>query len=98
MAQHERNNNSTNNESTNGYETTSTHIHVQIDQIQRRKTMLFRFRSSASPESGLGTSHTSLHGSGQECTNEISEDMYYEVEPLQPLGICKALYAFDGMK
>lgn len=56
------------------------------------------FRSSASPESGLGTSHTSLHGSGQENTNEqlLNEDMYYEVEPLQPLGICKALYAFDG--
>lgn len=55
-------------------------------------------RSSASPESGLGTSHTSLHGSGQEGTNEqlLNEDMYYEVEPLQPLGICKALYAFDG--
>lgn len=55
-------------------------------------------RSSASPESGLGTSHTSLHGSGQECSNEqiLNEDMYYEVEPLQPLGICKALYAFDG--
>lgn len=45
----------------------------------------------------MGTSHTSLHGSGQE-TNEqmLNEDMYYEVEPLQPLGICKALYAFDG--
>ncbi|XP_031620569.1 formin-binding protein 1-like [Contarinia nasturtii] len=54
--------------------------------------------SSASPESGLGTSHTSLHGSGQEGTNEqiINDDMYYEVEPLQPLGICKALYAFDA--
>lgn len=26
----------------------------------------------------------------------LNEDMYYEVEPLQPLGICKALYAFDG--
>lgn len=54
--------------------------------------------SSASPESGLGTSHTSLHGSGQEGTNEqlLNEDMYYEVEPLQPLGICKALYAFDA--
>lgn len=22
--------------------------------------------------------------------------MYYEVEPLQPLGTCRALYAFDG--
>lgn len=60
--------------------------------------MGFDDSSSASPESGLGTSHTSLHGSGQESTNEqmINDEMYYEVEPLQPLGICKALYAFDG--
>lgn len=26
----------------------------------------------------------------------VNEEMYYEVEPIQPLGICKALYAFDG--
>lgn len=56
-------------------------------------------RSSASPESGLGTSRTSLHGSGQESTNEqmLSEDVYYELDPLEPLGLCKALYAFAGI-
>lgn len=53
--------------------------------------------SSASPESGLGTSHTSLPGSGQGSTNEqnMHDDMY-DPEPLQPLGTCKALYPFDG--
>ncbi len=57
------------------------------------------FSSSASPESGLGTSHTSLPGSGQDCTTEqhIQDDLY-DVEPLQPLGTCKALYPFDGKK
>lgn len=54
--------------------------------------------SSASPESGLGTSHSSLPGSGQGSTNDqhINEDMYYDTEPIQPLGTCKALYPFDG--
>ncbi|XP_023033151.1 formin-binding protein 1-like isoform X7 [Drosophila willistoni] len=56
--------------------------------------------SSASPESGLGTSHTSLPGSGQGSANEnaIGEDAYYEteVEPLQPLGTCRALYPFEA--
>ncbi|KAH8378926.1 hypothetical protein KR009_002127, partial [Drosophila setifemur] len=55
---------------------------------------------SASPESGLGTSHTSLPGSGQGSANEnaIGEDVYYEteVEPLQPLGTCRALYPFEA--
>lgn len=55
------------------------------------------FSSSASPESGLGTSHTSLPGSGQGSANEQqNEEMYYEPEPLPPLGTCKALYPFDG--
>lgn len=105
VAQHERNNNSTNNESINGY---AFHIHElkcltisnKISTLKSSQNILIQniHRSSASPESGLGTSHTSLHGSGQENTNEqlLNEDMYYEVEPLQPLGICKALYAFDG--
>ncbi|XP_059615468.1 formin-binding protein 1-like isoform X11 [Phlebotomus argentipes] len=55
-------------------------------------------RSSASPESGLGTSHTSLPGSGQGSANDNThpEDMYYEAELLQPLGTCKALYPFDA--
>lgn len=54
--------------------------------------------SSASPESGLGTSHSSLPGSGQGSTNDqhINDDMYYDTEPIQPLGTCKALYPFDG--
>uniref|UniRef100_A0A182WKM8 SH3 domain-containing protein n=1 Tax=Anopheles minimus TaxID=112268 RepID=A0A182WKM8_9DIPT len=51
--------------------------------------------SSASPESGLGTSHTSLPGSGQGSTNEqpMNEE-YYEAET--PLGTCRALYPFDA--
>lgn len=54
--------------------------------------------SSASPESGLGTSHSSLPGSGQGSTNDqhINDDMYYDTEPIQPLGTCKALYPFDA--
>ncbi|XP_044314226.1 formin-binding protein 1-like isoform X9 [Drosophila rhopaloa] len=56
--------------------------------------------SSASPESGLGTSHTSLPGSGQGSANEnaIGDDTYYEreVETLNPLGTCKALYPFEA--
>ncbi|XP_016943811.3 formin-binding protein 1-like isoform X12 [Drosophila suzukii] len=56
--------------------------------------------SSASPESGLGTSHTSLPGSGQGSANEnaIGEDTYYEteVETLNPLGTCRALYPFEA--
>ncbi|XP_017861472.1 PREDICTED: formin-binding protein 1-like isoform X9 [Drosophila arizonae] len=56
--------------------------------------------SSASPESGLGTSHTSLPGSGQGSANEnpIGEETSYEaeVEMLQPLGTCRALYPFEA--
>ncbi|XP_037935474.1 formin-binding protein 1-like isoform X4 [Teleopsis dalmanni] len=56
--------------------------------------------SSASPESGLGTSHTSLPGSGQGSANEnaIGEDAYFEteIEALQPLGTCRALYPFEA--
>ncbi|XP_054731976.1 formin-binding protein 1-like isoform X2 [Anastrepha obliqua] len=56
--------------------------------------------SSASPESGLGTSHTSLPGSGQGSANEnaIGEDGYddTESEVLQPLGTCRALYPFEA--
>jgi hypothetical protein len=54
------------------------------------------FSSSASPESGLGTSHTSLPGSGHGSTNEQQNEEFYDPEPLQPLGTCKALYPFDG--
>ncbi|XP_037880770.1 formin-binding protein 1-like isoform X5 [Glossina fuscipes] len=55
---------------------------------------------SASPESGLGTSHTSLPGSGQGSAhdNAMGEDAYYETEMelLQPLGTCRALYPFEA--
>ncbi|XP_062127380.1 formin-binding protein 1-like isoform X4 [Drosophila sulfurigaster albostrigata] len=55
---------------------------------------------SASPESGLGTSHTSLPGSGQGSANEnaMGEETCYEteVELLQPLGTCRALYPFEA--
>ncbi|KAL5292159.1 FNBP1 family protein [Megaselia abdita] len=51
--------------------------------------------SSASPESGLGTSHTSLPGSGQGSAHENPNDDY-EPEVLQPLGTCIALYPFDA--
>lgn len=54
------------------------------------------YSSSASPESGLGTSHTSLPGSGGGNDPAAAEEMYYEAEPLQPLGTCKALYTFEG--
>ncbi|XP_052860626.1 formin-binding protein 1-like isoform X2 [Anopheles cruzii] len=51
--------------------------------------------SSASPESGLGTSHTSLPGSGQGSTNEQAmNEEYYEADT--PLGTCRALYPFDA--
>ncbi|XP_052860628.1 formin-binding protein 1-like isoform X3 [Anopheles cruzii] len=50
---------------------------------------------SASPESGLGTSHTSLPGSGQGSTNEQAmNEEYYEADT--PLGTCRALYPFDA--
>lgn len=61
---------------------------------------MIKFSSSASPESGLGTSHTSLPGSGQGSAHEnaMGEDAYFEteMEPLQPLGTCRALYPFEG--
>lgn len=53
--------------------------------------------SSASPESGLGTSHTSLPGSGPGSASEQHNEDMFEAEPLQPLFMCKALYPFDGM-
>lgn len=73
------------------------------NETNYKKTNIFLLlqfiSSSASPESGLGTSHTSLPGSGQGSANDqvMNEDMYYEAEPLQALGTCKALYPFDGM-
>lgn len=49
--------------------------------------------TSASP-----MSHTSLPESGKDSAIEAtsSEEVYYEVEPLQPIGSCRALYPFDA--
>uniref|UniRef100_T1J7Q9 SH3 domain-containing protein n=1 Tax=Strigamia maritima TaxID=126957 RepID=T1J7Q9_STRMM len=46
--------------------------------------------SSNSPESGLGTSHTSLPDS------DFDNGDYFDTEPLPVLGICRAMYTFDG--
>lgn len=63
------------------------------------------FRSSGSPESGLGTSHNSL-GTGAATiampedsgiADASDENEFYTEEPLQPLGTCKALYPFEGI-
>lgn len=49
--------------------------------------------TSASP-----MSHTSLPESVKDSTIEgtSSEEVYYEAEPLQPIGTCRALYPFDA--
>ncbi|XP_037880773.1 formin-binding protein 1-like isoform X8 [Glossina fuscipes] len=69
-----------------------------LSRVSLSKTHLNN--SSASPESGLGTSHTSLPGSGQGSAhdNAMGEDAYYETEMelLQPLGTCRALYPFEA--
>ncbi|XP_054270179.1 formin-binding protein 1-like isoform X3 [Macrosteles quadrilineatus] len=46
---------------------------------------------SDSPESGLGTSHTSLPGS-----DDAPQTEYYDMELLPPLGTCRALYPFEA--
>ncbi|KAL9901946.1 formin-binding protein 1-like Cip4 isoform 7-T12 [Glossina fuscipes fuscipes] len=70
-----------------------------LSRVSLSKTHLNN-SSSASPESGLGTSHTSLPGSGQGSAhdNAMGEDAYYETEMelLQPLGTCRALYPFEA--
>lgn len=48
-------------------------------------------RCSDSPESGLGTSHTSLPDS-----DDAPVPDYYDGELLPPLGTCRALYPFEG--
>lgn len=56
--------------------------------------------SSHSPESGLGTSRTSLHSDAeQDHVDHHSEhvDQVDAGELLDPLGTCRALYPFDGM-
>ncbi|KAL1509420.1 hypothetical protein ABEB36_004162 [Hypothenemus hampei] len=56
---------------------------------------------SNSPESGLGTSHTSLHHADSDQdqydgNNADPESEYYEADMLPAIGICRALYAFEG--
>lgn len=74
-------------------------LHV-VSHLFRRLWLIHFFlesSSSISPESGLGTSHSSLPGSGQDSSNDqrVHEDIY-DPDVLQPLGTCKALYPFDG--
>ncbi|KAJ4433034.1 hypothetical protein ANN_15291, partial [Periplaneta americana] len=56
--------------------------------------------SSNSPESGLGTSHTSLPDSDQEHGDSDAQGQpgsdYCDGEVLPALGICKALYPFEA--
>lgn len=53
--------------------------------------------ASNSPESGLGTSHTSLPGIDSDADQpDGDEGEYCEAEQLPPLGTCRALYPFDG--
>ncbi|KAJ8985720.1 hypothetical protein NQ317_014371 [Molorchus minor] len=55
---------------------------------------------SNSPESGLGTSHTSLPGvdsdPDQYDGHGIEESEYYEADILPSIGSCKALYPFEA--
>lgn len=59
---------------------------------------------SNSPESGLGTSHTSLPGADSDPDQYDGHgggdgefyDNIYETEVLPALGTCKALYPFEG--
>ncbi|XP_019874134.2 formin-binding protein 1-like isoform X2 [Aethina tumida] len=49
------------------------------------------------PESGLGTSHTSLPGSDQyDGHGADPESEYYEADMLPAIGTCKALYPFEA--
>uniref|UniRef100_A0A6M2DP59 Putative cdc42-interacting protein cip4 n=1 Tax=Xenopsylla cheopis TaxID=163159 RepID=A0A6M2DP59_XENCH len=55
--------------------------------------------SSASPESGLGTSHSSLPGptsADADAVDAANDETYYEADTLQPLGSCRALYPFEA--
>lgn len=56
---------------------------------------------SNSPESGLGTSHTSLHVVDSDADQydghqPDGENDYYEAELLPTIGVCKALYPFEA--
>lgn len=70
--------------------------------------LICMFSSSNSPESGLGTSHTSLPGVDSDPDPDQydgthlppmlpeAEGEYYEADLLPALGTCKALYPFEG--
>ncbi|XP_066153190.1 formin-binding protein 1-like isoform X3 [Euwallacea fornicatus] len=56
---------------------------------------------SNSPESGLGTSHTSLHHADSDQdqydgNHGDPESEYYEADMLPAIGICRALYPFEA--
>lgn len=73
------------------------YLHFLSSTVNENVLLIFSSSSSISPESGLGTSHSSLPGSGQDSSNDqrVHDDIY-DPEILQPLGTCKALYPFDG--
>lgn len=63
---------------------------------------ILTFSCSNSPESGLGTSHTSLPGADSDPDQYDGhggdpESEYYEADVLAPMGTCKALYPFEGI-
>ncbi|XP_076258097.1 formin-binding protein 1-like Cip4 isoform X3 [Rhynchophorus ferrugineus] len=58
---------------------------------------------SNSPESGLGTSHTSLHANDFDADQDQydgnhadPESEYYEADMFPAIGVCRALYAFEA--
>ena len=51
------------------------------------------FRSSNSPESGLGMSRSSLPDS--DVVDGVGDE-YYDLEPMPILGTCTVLYTFEG--
>ncbi|XP_050303808.1 formin-binding protein 1-like isoform X3 [Anthonomus grandis grandis] len=74
----------------------------------KRSTPQLNDGCSNSPESGLGTSHTSLHHADSDQDHDQDADHYdgnhhadpdnefYEAELPQAIGICKALYPFEA--
>ncbi|XP_034234292.1 formin-binding protein 1-like isoform X1 [Thrips palmi] len=62
-------------------------------------TPLPSHNSSHSPESGLGTSHTSLPDSDEPEPTDIdgnAQPEYYDADQLPALGMCRALYPFEA--
>lgn len=74
---------------------------LQIIAFLICELLLFWYSCSNSPESGLGTSHTSLPGADSDQDqfdghNADPESEYYEADLLPAIGTCRALYPFDG--